>query len=99
MDFAFLKNIDMSQLLIIGLVIFLMLKTGTLNIGSILNILKPPTPTPGPGPTPGPDPQVNLMQLLLNLLVKARNAKDAEGEKSVLATMQLCCDNKEPHVH
>ncbi len=46
-----------------------------------------PTPTPGPTPAPGPIDLTTLMQLLMNLLLKAKASGDTKTQEAVLTTI------------
>ena len=92
-------NIDIGSLLsgftgtqwIVGAIVAFMFLTGKIKLSDLLNIFKP-SPTPGPGPTPDPNP-VNLIQILLSLLTKAKATNNKQLEDAVTTVLPHCCDH------
>lgn len=60
----------------------------------LAGILKPgptpgPTPEPGPGPAPNPTFDLNtILQLLMNLLLKAKASGDTKQQEAILSTIE-----------
>ena len=98
---AWLAGIDTNMWVLIALGVYLILPANSpikafINkiIGPILGPIINPTPTPpGPGPTPGPVPSpgpidlTTLLQLLMNILLKAKAAGDTKTQDAVLETI------------
>ena len=56
-------------------------------IAGIGGIINPPSPTPGPTPTPGPLDLTTLLQLLMNILLKAKASGDQKTQDAILETI------------
>lgn len=97
----FPNGIDLSFLtsnpwILIALVVYMIIPANSpikAWINKLIGGLFPtPTPTPGPGPTPTPGPVpgldlTTLLQMLMNLLLKAKAAGDTKQQEAILATI------------
>ena len=100
----FIKGIDAQWWLIIAGVVYLILPANSpikafINrilgpiLGPIINPTPTPGPVPGPVPTPGPGPVPGfdistLLQLLMNLLLKAKAEGDVAKQEAILSTIE-----------
>lgn len=89
--------IQAHPLILIGIMAVYMLLPPTSPIKAFINkfiggIFNPPAPGPvppgpTPGPTPGPIDLTTLLQLLMNILLKAKASGDTKTQDAVLETI------------